>query len=128
MCGIPLLGSAFPILERQATSHCLVSHQASNRSSSIGNIIDLGIGTNIKSGQMALAGLRNAVLSHIRLGVSSHAQQTLGGVYSLTSLRGFAEGTYLNKSDVTERVLHVVKNFDKVGEHKVRSLYLHPRW
>ncbi len=68
---------------------------------------------------MALMGLRNAVLSNIRLGLSNHAQQSLGGVSSLTLLRRFAEGTYLPKDQVTEEVLKILKNFDKIDPSQV---------
>lgn len=73
---------------------------------------------------MALSGLRSAVLSKLRVsvGISSRVQQTAGGAACLTLLRGFAEGTYLDKGQVTERILDVVKNFDKVEPSKVRSL------
>lgn len=71
---------------------------------------------------MALAGLRSIILSNVRLGVGNHAQQAIGGASSLSFLRGFAaEGTYLDKDQVTERVLHVVKHFDKVEGSKVRA-------
>lgn len=36
-------------------------------------------------------------------------------------LRSFAEGTYLNKNEVTERILNVVKHFDKIEPGKVMS-------
>jgi hypothetical protein len=51
---------------------------------------------------MALSQLRSAVLSKLRLpvGISSCAQQTVGGTACLTLLRGFAEGTYLDKNQV----------------------------
>jgi NADH dehydrogenase (ubiquinone) 1 alpha/beta subcomplex 1 len=70
---------------------------------------------------MALSQLRSAVLAKLRLpvGISSCAQQTVGGTACLTLLRGFAEGTYLDKNQVTERILNVVKHFDKVEPSKV---------
>jgi hypothetical protein len=50
----------------------------------------------------SLSQLRSAVLSKLRLpvGISSCAQQTVGGTACLTLLRGFAEGTYLDKNQV----------------------------
>ena len=51
--------------------------------------------------------------------VSTQLSQPLSG--SLTLFRGFAESTYLDKSQVTERILSVVKNFDKVDGSKVGS-------
>ena len=73
----------------------------------------------------ALSSIRSAVLANIRLGSSV---QAVGGATSLTLLRGFAEGTYLDKGQVKERILGVVKNFDKVEPSKVgahRCLLLH---
>ena len=64
-----------------------------------------------------LAGLRSGVLRHIRLTPS--AVPAVAAPTSLLLFRGFAEGTYLNKDDVTERVVKVVKNFDKVDPGKV---------
>ncbi len=69
----------------------------------------------------ALSGLRSAVLANVRIG-SSRTQQTVGKAACLTLLRGFAEGTYLDKGQVTERILDVVKNFDKVEPTKVSSV------
>ena len=72
--------------------------------------------------QGALQSLRSGVLSRISIPVNS--LQAVGGAGSLTLLRGFAESTYLDKNVVTDRVLNVVKNFDKVNPSKVRhSLY-----
>lgn len=72
--------------------------------------------------QGALQSLRSGVLSRISIPVNS--LQAFGGAGSLTLLRGFAESTYLDKNIVTDRVLNVVKNFDKVNPSKVRhSLY-----
>jgi NADH dehydrogenase (ubiquinone) 1 alpha/beta subcomplex 1 len=78
---------------------------------------------------MALAGVRSLILSHVRFAVGNpciHTQQVFGGASSLTLLRQFAEGTYLDKDQVTERVLHVVKHFDKVEPSKV-NLSANPR-
>jgi len=65
----------------------------------------------------ALSTIRSGVISNIRLPVGGlqAASGSLSGVFS----RSFAEGTYLNKDDVTERVLSVVKNFDKADPAKV---------
>ncbi|KAK3259486.1 Acyl carrier protein 2, mitochondrial [Cymbomonas tetramitiformis] len=60
----------------------------------------------------AVSSLRQAVLSHVRVNA---AQQQVTGTF----LRGFAAGTYLEKGDVTERVLEVVKKFEKVDPAKV---------
>ena len=37
-----------------------------------------------------------------------------------SALRSFASGTYLDKAQVTDRVLNVVKNFAKVDPAKAR--------
>ena len=64
----------------------------------------------------ALAAIRAGVLSRVQ--ISPSVITTVGGAASLSLCRGFAEGTYLNKDDVTERVLKVVKNFEKVDPAK----------
>ena len=68
----------------------------------------------------ALAAVRSGVISHIQVPVGGF--QAAAGGLSLTLSRGFAEGTYLNKDDVTERVLKVVKNFEKTDPAKVWSM------
>lgn len=71
----------------------------------------------------ALSSLRRGLLSHLRLPLQSAAPLAapgsgLGG--SLGSLvRGFAGGGYLDKDDVTTRVLHVTKHFEKIDPAKV---------
>lgn len=67
--------------------------------------------------------LRRAVLSSVRVPPNlSLAQQQAAAPLSLQSWRGFADASYLNKSEVTDRVLGVVKNFEKVDAGKVRPL------
>ena len=68
----------------------------------------------------ALAAVRWGVIRHIQ--VPAGGLQAAAGGLSLTLSRGFAEGTYLNKDDVTERVLKVVKNFEKTDPAKVWSM------
>lgn len=46
--------------------------------------------------------------------------------HTTISMRTFAT-SYLDKGDVTDRVLSVVKNFDKVDQSKVCTLHKHPR-
>jgi hypothetical protein len=67
----------------------------------------------------ALASLRTGVLSHVSIPVSAGSLQAVGACGSLQLWRHFAEGTYLDKSEVEERVLKAVKNFDKVDPSKV---------
>jgi hypothetical protein len=70
----------------------------------------------------ALSSLRASVLRHISVPAqSAAAQQSVGEACSLIFRRGFAEGTYLDKSQVTDRVLEVTKSFgSKVDASKVR--------
>jgi hypothetical protein len=68
--------------------------------------------------QRVFAAVQQGVLSHVRL-------SAIGGIAAAATapvlLRGFADASYLNKDDVTSRVLEVVKNFDKVDAAKVRA-------
>lgn len=45
----------------------------------------------------------------------------IGAASTLSIVRAFSESTYLDKNVVTDRVLSVVKNFDKVDPSKVRD-------
>ena len=65
----------------------------------------------------ALATARRGVLSHLRVPVNFAATQHQAGPVSWQCVRGFA-GTYLDKNEVTERILNVVKNFEKVDQSK----------
>merc|ERR1712130_1093 len=65
----------------------------------------------------AFSTIRNGVISNIRLPVGG--LQAASGSLSTLFSRSFAEGTYLDKDNVTERVLSVVKNFDKADPTKV---------
>ena len=69
----------------------------------------------------ALTAVRTGVLSHLRVPASFTATQHQAGPASWLCARGFA-GTYLDKNEVTERILNVVKNFDKVDQSKARPL------
>ena len=71
----------------------------------------------------ALSSLRASVLRHISVPAqSAAAQQSVGAACSLIFRRSFAEGTYLDKNQVTDRVLEVTKNFgSKVDSSKVRT-------
>lgn len=62
--------------------------------------------------------LRAAVLSSLRVPISSVQQQAAAP--TLQFWRGYAaDASYLDKSEVTDRVLNVVKNFEKVEQGKV---------
>lgn len=70
--------------------------------------------------------LRAGVLRHIRLPV----QQVYAASGSKPSLalnwwRGFAGGGYLDKDEVTQRVLDVTKHFEKIDPAKVPCSLLH---
>ena len=69
----------------------------------------------------ALSSLRASVLSRVSIPVHGSSLQTAGTRPSLQFLRGFAEGTYLDKTEVEERVVNAIKNFDKVDPSKVRG-------
>ncbi|KAL3153948.1 Acyl carrier protein 2, mitochondrial [Trebouxia sp. C0010 RCD-2024] len=66
----------------------------------------------------ALTAIRTGVLSHLRVPANFSATQHQAGPASWQCVRGFA-GTYLDKNEVTERILNVVKNFEKVDQSKV---------
>lgn len=68
-----------------------------------------------RSGRMAFlqrtsALVRQGVLSRLAVQASP----------ALNSVRAFASASYLDKKDVTDRVLSIVKNFDRVDAGKVR--------
>lgn len=70
--------------------------------------------------QRTFSALRQAVLSHVRIPASSSSlTQSVSAPVSLQFLRGFADASYLDKKEVTDRVLNVVKNFEKVDAAKV---------
>ena len=62
--------------------------------------------------QRVCAAFRSGVLGKLHVETNFPAA-------SLHLIRTFAEGTYLSKDDVTQRILNVVKNFDKVDPGKV---------
>ena len=65
----------------------------------------------------ALASVRTGVLSHLRVQASLTGAQHPAGPASWQCVRCFA-GTYLDKKDVTDRILNVVKNFEKIDQSK----------
>jgi hypothetical protein len=67
--------------------------------------------------QRTIGAVRQGVLAHLR--VSPTLPSDAVAPVSLQFLRGFAEASYLDKSEVTDRVLSVVKNFEKVDDGKV---------
>ena len=70
--------------------------------------------------QRAFAAVRQGVLNNVRLTPGIPMQSEAVAPVSLQFLRFFADASYLDKNEVTERVLNVVKNFEKVDSAKVR--------
>lgn len=69
----------------------------------------------------AVAAFKQGLLRHVRLPLQ---QQSIFGSAaaagtSLSLWRGFAGGGYLDKDDVTSRVLEVTKHFEKIDPAKV---------
>lgn len=64
--------------------------------------------------------LRAGVLATARVPLNPSLAQQAAAPASLQFWRGFADASYLDKQEVTDRVLGVVKNFEKVEEGKVR--------
>ncbi len=70
----------------------------------------------------ALQGLRSSILTRVSIPVNR--VQVVGAASTLSLVRAFSESTYLDKNVVTDRVLDVVKNFDKVDPSKVRVFWI----
>ncbi|KAG0496321.1 hypothetical protein HPP92_001012 [Vanilla planifolia] len=73
---------------------------------------------------MAAALVRSALLKHLRIAVSpvSYAPALGASIPHIIRGRFFSEearGTFLDKSEVADRVITVVKNFQKVDPSKV---------
>jgi Fe2+ transport system protein FeoA len=65
--------------------------------------------------------LRQAVLRHVRMPLQQTTSSTNPAAAAVSSFwRGFAGGGYLDKDEVTQRVLHVTKHFEKIDPAKVR--------
>ncbi|KAJ4786249.1 Acyl carrier protein [Rhynchospora pubera] len=71
---------------------------------------------------MAVAAVRSSILRHLRLAVSSpSASSPISGGF-IISMRGFSnevKGSFLDKGEVTDRIITVVKNFQKIEPSKV---------
>lgn len=67
----------------------------------------------------AAGALRSAVLLHLRIPCCSGQQTALPALNQLIQ-RGFASG-FLDRSQVTDRVIHVAKHFEKVDPAKVTA-------
>lgn len=67
--------------------------------------------------QRTFAAVRQGVLANLRLTPQyslPYAQTTISSNF----LRFFADASYLDKNEVTERIMNVVKNFEKVDVAK----------
>lgn len=70
--------------------------------------------------QRTFAAVRQGVLNNVRLTPGIGMQSEAMAPVSLQFLRFFAaDASYLDKKDVTDRVINVVKNFEKVDAGKV---------
>ncbi|THU63336.1 hypothetical protein C4D60_Mb01t14700 [Musa balbisiana] len=70
-----------------------------------------------------MAAVRSTILRHLRLRVVSPAPQVSSPFASLLRC-GFSDevkGSFLDKSEVADRIITVVKNFQKVDPSKVTS-------
>lgn len=72
-----------------------------------------------------MAALRGAILKHVRVRVAAgSAAPAVSVPFSQLFRRCLSEevkGTFLDKSEVTERIIKVVKNFHKVDPSKVST-------
>ncbi|KAI4350182.1 hypothetical protein L6164_010688 [Bauhinia variegata] len=72
---------------------------------------------------------RNVLLKYLRVQIRGLPQSARPSPFALSPnvlLRGFSEevkGCFLDKSEVTDRVISAVKNFQKVDPSKVISCY-----
>ncbi|GBF88807.1 acyl carrier protein mitochondrial-like [Raphidocelis subcapitata] len=64
--------------------------------------------------------LRRALLTHIRMPLQQTSSNPAAAAVS-SFWRGFAGGGYLDKDEVTQRVLHVTKHFEKIDPAKARG-------
>ena len=65
--------------------------------------------------------LRRAVLAHIRMPLQQTTSSNPAAAAASSFWRGFAGGGYLDKDEVTQRVLHVTKHFEKIDPAKARG-------
>ncbi|KAJ3694093.1 hypothetical protein LUZ60_009573 [Juncus effusus] len=71
---------------------------------------------------MAVAAVRNALLKHLRVAAVASPAAPVSAGWTILGRRGFSEeakGSFLDKDEVTDRVITVVKNFQKVDPSKV---------
>jgi NADH dehydrogenase (ubiquinone) 1 alpha/beta subcomplex 1, acyl-carrier protein len=71
---------------------------------------------------MAVAALRNSILRHLRVAVAAPSASSPISAGFIVSRCGFSDevkGSFLDKGEVTDRIITVVKNFQKVDPSKV---------
>ncbi|KAF3336774.1 acyl carrier protein 2 [Carex littledalei] len=71
---------------------------------------------------MAVAAVRNALLRHLKVAVQAPSASSSMSAGFIVSRRGFSDevkGSFLDKGEVADRVVTVVKNFQKVEPNKV---------
>jgi NADH dehydrogenase (ubiquinone) 1 alpha/beta subcomplex 1, acyl-carrier protein len=75
---------------------------------------------------MAMAAARRALLAHLRVPVvhPAAAAATIPAAGRLLSSMTETKGSFLDKGEVADRVVSVVKNFQKVEPSKVSEIYL----
>jgi NADH dehydrogenase (ubiquinone) 1 alpha/beta subcomplex 1, acyl-carrier protein len=74
---------------------------------------------------MAMAAVRRALLAHLRVPVVRPAAAALSvpaGWRLLSSTKEETKGSFLDKGEVADRVVSVVKNFQKVEPAKVSAI------
>lgn len=72
----------------------------------------------------AFASLRQQLLSHIQIPLNpAHLAAPAVGTWH-GGLRRFADSTYLDKGQVTDRILNVIKNFDSIKNPEKVSVLL----
>jgi len=82
---------------------------------------------------MAMAAARRALLTHLRIPVARPAAAAAAAAAGtvpvaarrlLSSTTEETKGSFLDKGEVADRVVSVVKNFQKVEPAKVSAIYL----
>lgn len=70
----------------------------------------------------AAAAVKQGLLRHLRMPLQQacNSSSNAGASAGLTLWRGFAGGGYLDKDEVTQRVIDVTKHFEKIDPGKVR--------
>lgn len=71
----------------------------------------------------AATAVKQGLLRHLRMPLQQACSSSnVGAGLGLSLWRGFAGGGYLDKDEVTQRVLEVTKHFEKINPAKVRPV------